>query len=125
MTTLLPKKITVTLEDGSPCELEVRQFPLRDYPEAQKAVDDEFALAALAVGTPKDFIFTLSPESFEELQLAVAEVNAKGFFVWSLRQKQKLMERINSASPQILQAAAAQAEKALNTSRPGFQPRAG
>lgn len=73
-------KMTVTFETGETTELLVRQIPVRDYDVGFKSYSDEVALVAFLVGKPREFAFTITPESYEEILTAGREVNEKGFF---------------------------------------------
>jgi hypothetical protein len=73
-------------------EIRVRQIKLKDYERGFALIDDEIALAAFCVdpGRDKDWVETLTAESYEELHTVVEEVNAKGFFVYAARRSQQL-----------------------------------
>jgi hypothetical protein len=63
----------------------VRQIPVRDYDVGLKYFTDEIALVAFLVGRPREFAFTLSPQSYEEILSVGKEVNARGFFAFCQR----------------------------------------
>jgi hypothetical protein len=69
-----------------PEEIIVKQFTGEQYDTALPLVDDERGLVALACGRTKKELAALTPESYELLQAAVWEVNAKGFFPFAQRQ---------------------------------------
>lgn len=83
------RKITISLE-GDPAtpnqvEVTVRQIPIRDYDAGFKSFTDEIELVALMVGKPREFVMTLTPESYEEILAAGREVNERGFFAFCRR----------------------------------------
>lgn len=88
------KKITVMLEDGKTEEVTVSQFKIREYDRAFDLADDEFGLVELACGKEKGWSQTIHPESFEALYAAVEEVNAKGFFGWCARKRERVKQTI-------------------------------
>jgi hypothetical protein len=96
---------TVTREDGSPEEIKIRQIRLYDYAAAMKVYADEVALVALACGKTKKEIEALTPESYEELQGAMTQLNAKGFFAYAARQEKKSQEMLAALPPEVVQGA--------------------
>lgn len=114
-------EVTVSKNDGSQEVVTVRQFKVKEYDSAFSKIDDEIGLVALAIDKPLDFVGEVSPESYEELQSKVREINEKGFFVYSSRKQERIMNRIKSASKEMIAAAA---EKTSKPSAPGLQPRA-
>lgn len=90
------KKVLAQLIDGTAAEITVRQLPLGEYEKAFALFEDEIALVALICGQPKVWAEMLQPESYEALQAAAQEVNARGFFAWSAR-RQKRAEEIQQA----------------------------
>lgn len=116
------RKITVTVDDtGASEEVVVRQLPVKDYQKAIAVADKEIELAAVVVAKPVAWVESLTPESYEELVVAMNEVNAKGFFTFAAREHDKLMRKLSGASPELLKMAA---EKASTASAPGLRPRA-
>ncbi len=92
---------SVCLEDGTILQVKVRQLRLDEYERAYPLLTDEFAFTAFCcspgsvgpapsialVPYTRDWIMTLDPESYEALQLAAREVNAKGFFFYAQRRQ--------------------------------------
>lgn len=113
--------VTVVKADGSKEDITVRQLPLKDYSAAFAAFDNEMELVSVICAKDKNWVFTLAPDSYEELLLAVQAVNDKGFFAYAARQNERLTKRLNSVKPEVLQAVSA---KALQPLPPGLQPRA-
>lgn len=105
----------------------VRQLSLRDYERAFALIDDEIALAAFICGKDKKWADELLPESYEALYAAAREVNAAGFFAWSLRrraQEQQVQDRAVAAmagmSPEALKTAFEMGRSLLQT--PSLRP---
>lgn len=97
--------VDVTKEDGSTESISVSQLSIKQYEAAFQKLDDEFALNAFICGKPKDWCYSLAPESYEAINSAVKTVNEKGFFVYADRRQAALIRRLNSVSPATLQAA--------------------
>lgn len=128
-------------EDGSKTAIRIRQIPLGQYPKAYSLLEDEFALTAFCccptgpagVGEPfsKDWVLTLLPECYEELQAAAREVNERGFFAYARRQKEREQEAmkveltaLSALDPEMLKAAAAVGADGRSTSAmPSPRPR--
>jgi len=125
--------ITVLHEAGTPEEIKVRQLRMADYERALPLLDDEIALTAFCCipSTPdprpfeKPWALTLQPESYEELQAAVQEVNAKGFFSYAARRsekdrkaKEEIVRSMAAMPPETLKAVSEMANSASNTSSP-------
>lgn len=81
--------ITVTLLDGTTAEFKVHQLSLAQYERAFALLDDEITLTAFICGHDLKWAENLKPESYEQVYAVAQEVNARGFFVWSQRRKQR------------------------------------
>lgn len=133
--------VAFNFEDGTTGEVKVAQLCLADYEKAYALMHDEkdeIAFTAFCCFEPepaqrktRDWALTLHPESYELLQAAVQEVNAKGFFSFAARrrqQEQKAQEAMFAAlanlPPETIQAAADLGKSGLNspTSVPRPQP---
>jgi hypothetical protein len=116
------KKITVKTISGQDIDLTVSQLTLKQYNEAAAFVDDEFKLASICCGVGIDTIYTVSPDDWDGVRLAVEEVN-KRFFDYTDRQQRKLTEKLNSFNEKVLKTVSASV-KASSATQPGLQPRA-
>ena len=116
--------LSVTLEDGTPAELKIRQIRVREYPVAFKHLDDEPALVGFACNQTKQQIENLSPESFEQALKKVKEVNEKGFFTYAGRKLAVMAETLRNATPEMLDKfiAAGKAGSASPTPSPVVPP---
>ena len=121
MQTITGKNIVVVNEGGTEIPLTIGQLKLVSYPKAVASIDDEIGLTAILAGLEKQAVLELTPESYETLRAATAELNEKGFFVYAQRQVAKATERINKMSPEMLKAVT---EKVLPTLPPGLLPKA-
>ena len=110
--------LAVTLEDGTPHELKIRQIRVREYPVAYRLMEDEPALVGFATNQTKQQIENLSPESFEQALTKVQEVNAKGFFSSAARKKAAAAESLRNATPEMLDKFIAAGKAALNSPPP-------
>lgn len=97
------KIIAVKFEDGRDGEFTVRQFKLKEYPQAMRLLDDEFALAALACDVNTGLVAALHPESFEKIHAALQEVNATGFFTYAARQAERNAQNLRSLPPELIE----------------------
>jgi hypothetical protein len=79
-------QIDVESETPKTETVKVRQFKLLEYPALLPQMQDELQLCALAISKNRQFIESLKPESYEALQQAVRDINAKGFFAFAGRQ---------------------------------------
>lgn len=130
-TTLFGGRTVPVLQlDGAAAEVTVRQLPLGDYERAFALADDEIALTAFLCGQPKEWAYALAPESYERLQAAAQEVNAKGFFAWVGRrlqreqaQQQAMLAAMSSLPPDVLKAAIQAGQSISPTSLPKPPPR--
>lgn len=144
MTTLMGgRRVQIQFADGRTEEILVRQLPVRDYDTAFVVLEDEMALTSLIcgrkldktwiAGTREDGGDGLLPESYELLQAAAREVNAKGFFAFAARRlarenatTQQLIEAMRGMTPEQITAATmagAQARSTSPTGSPGSAPR--
>src|SRR5262245_61768358 len=112
------RSFTVLLIDDTSESIKVRQLLLSEYRAALKLIDDEIALTAFCCqpATPADakpydtaWAQKLQPESYEQLQDAVQEVNARGFFAFAERQtareredKEAMMRMLSDLPPETL-----------------------
>ena len=101
-------KINVILEDGSAQEWTVRQIRLREYQAGFKLIEDEFGLVGLACDVKRTVVETLSPDSFTEVYAKVEEVNAKGFFTYAARQRERAAEMLQRLPLELVAQAMAQ-----------------
>ena len=116
------REIDVTIDEtGITEKVLVRQLPVKDYPKAIQATDNEMKLVAVICAKPQEWVGSLTPESYEAVVVAMNEVNEKGFFSYASREHDKLMKKLSGVSPELLKVAA---EKALSVSAPGLRPRA-
>jgi hypothetical protein len=90
--TLWPRRLMLKTVAGIEREFLLRPIPLKDYDKAWAAFDDEFSLAAVASGVPRDQILELDPAEFERLISAIREINANGFFAWAARRAARIAE---------------------------------
>ncbi len=104
-TILGQRNVSVKFTDKRTDTFIVHQFLIPDYPAALKLFADEIGLVALACRKPRAEIEALTPESYEELQAAVQEVNAKGFFVYAARQQKLGQETLSALPADLVQAA--------------------
>ncbi len=122
---MLNKSISVSiiLDDGTTSTVEVRQLPVKEYEAAFLLNDDELGLTAKFCGKIKDWIYTVSPESYESLVATSKEVNA-AFFGYATRRYQEQTARLAAVPQEVLAKFASASEKALKPSLPALQPRA-
>jgi hypothetical protein len=71
----------------------VRQIPTRDYETGLQHYHDEPALVAFLVGQPREFAFTLSPQSYEAVLATGREVNEQSFFAACRRRMAAAQEK--------------------------------
>lgn len=116
------KKVVVTFLDGSHEEVFVRQFRISQYDAAFLLSDNEQKLNAFAVDKDAAWLDKLAPESYEELNKEVREVNGKGFFSYAARQWDALLAKMNSIKPEAMRLALERGSKA---SPLGLVPRRG
>jgi len=103
--TLLGRTIKVKFEDGSEAEISVRQLRIGEYKKAFGSIGDEIAIVAIATDQPKSRIETLTPGSYEDIQAAVQEVNANGFFSYAGRQMAAATRNLATLPADVLQVA--------------------
>jgi hypothetical protein len=125
------RSFSVTYEDGATEEIKIRQLKLAEYIPALPLLEDEIALAAFCcqrwtgsagtsplgppckkdwlTGAAPDYANAVRPESYEELQKQVREVNEKGFFSFAARrqeserrQKEELIRSMSALPPETL-----------------------
>ncbi len=126
LTTLLGgKTIPVQFEDGTVGELKVRQFRLKDYELAFSLLADEIGLLALNAGQARQYIETLSPESFEAAFGVLKEINAGGFFSSAARRFARQAENLRTMPPEIVERFIAKHTTASPTRSPIMPPPAG
>jgi hypothetical protein len=104
--------------DGKPETVRVNQLKLAQYEAAFLKVDDEFELVAFICGKQKPWVYSLAPDSYEDLVAVSQEVNAKGFFVYSARRQKQLVDRVNAMRPEMVRAAAEAATSSRSPMRP-------
>jgi hypothetical protein len=114
---------SVIFLDGSKSEIKVRQLPLTEYTGAFNLADDEIGLTAYICGIPREKILQVTPESYEALQAAAQEVNAKGFFVYCARQMQRAAEQIQSLGTDILRLAVEASKSTLPITSQPLRPK--
>lgn len=88
------RTVPATFTDGHTDDVRVRQLPLAEYERAFVLREDEFALTALCCAQEKDWISTLTPDSYEALRAAAEEVNAQGFFAYAARRAKREREAL-------------------------------
>ncbi|MCX8090592.1 MAG: hypothetical protein N3I86_06590 [Verrucomicrobiae bacterium] len=110
---LFVRQHTVVFEDGRSERLELKPLPLREYPHAFAALDDELALTGILAGRDRAWVETLTPASYEALYAELERLNARGFFAWSERQQarnalvqRRTLEALATLPPEALEAAA-------------------
>lgn len=131
------KLVAVVFEDGTTNNISVRQLKLADYESAFAIADDEIAITAFCCRLPdpaakpftRPWALTLTPESYELLQATAQEVNAKGFFAYAERRKQKLsvenrdmLAAMGNLPPETLKLAMELGRSASLTSSPRPRP---
>ncbi len=117
------RTVVAIFEDGTVSPVKVTQLRLSQYEKAFQQFDNEFALLGLICGHDSAWAQTLTPASYEDILVIAAEVNAKGFFSYAERRHGQLTKRLNSLSPQILNAATQAGISSGSSQRP--RPRQG
>ena len=106
------RALTVTFEPATSAtpdaplrteEIRVRQIPIRDYDAGFKCFTDEVALVAFLAGQPREWAFTLLPESYEEILALGREVNERGFFASCRRRMEADLNREIAISTAVSQ----------------------
>lgn len=124
MSTLAGRSITVSIigTDNTITEesVLVQQIKVRDYDKAVKLIDKELELNALICGKTPEWIHSLAPESYEQIEAAAQELNAPGFFKYAQRYQERLTIKINSYKVEVMKAAS---ERVLQAAAPGLLPR--
>ena len=110
--------VSITLEDGSPAEVKVRQIRLREYQTAFRLMDNEPALVALVTQQTQQQVEAWSPESFEAVYTKLQEVNAAGFFTFAARQLERAAQQMRNL-PGVMVEKILAAGQAKQASPPG------
>lgn len=117
-TLFLGRTLNVRLLDGTAAEFKVHQLRLGQYEDAFKLLDDEIALTAFICGHDRAWADTLQPESYEAVYAAAQEVNAKGFFAWSARRKERERQQQEAAIAAMAQLPPDMVKVAMQTAQP-------
>lgn len=106
--TVFGRQVIVQFDDGTHHQMTLKQVRMGDYDHALALVQDEIALVAYCLGKSREYItdegHAITPESFEELSLAVQEMNP-AFFAFcarKIRTQMKLLsvnENVATRSP--------------------------
>jgi len=74
----------------SPESVKVRQIPVREYDAGFALLQDEPALVGFLCARPKQWVLTLTPDSYEEALVTGREVNARRFFTFCQRRTEQI-----------------------------------